>query len=84
MLQLSDYAKFLQLNLVQIAPLHCFTSSLKMNSYSALTLSVGTNAGVVLLCFIYFHIKRLCILLFSKKSKEEKMVSRERALLIKI
>ncbi|XP_031557188.1 uncharacterized protein LOC116293842 isoform X2 [Actinia tenebrosa] len=73
MLQLSNYAKFLQLNLVQIAPLHCFTDSLKMNAYSALTLSVGTNVGVVLICFIYFHLKRLCIIFLSKKSEEEKM-----------
>lgn len=61
LLQLSNYANFVQLNLVQIAPLHCFKDSLKVNAYVVLLITVSLNGGVVLLVFAYFQCRKLLI-----------------------
>jgi len=61
LLQLSNYAKFVQLNLVQVAPLHCFKDSFKMNAYVGLLITVALNVGVIVLAFAYFQIRKLLI-----------------------
>ena len=61
LLQLSNYAKFVQLNLAQIAPIHCFRESLKMNAYVGLVAIVALNAGVIILAFMYFQFRKIMI-----------------------
>ncbi|XP_078346174.1 uncharacterized protein LOC144631589 isoform X1 [Oculina patagonica] len=81
LLQLSNYAKFFQLNLVQMAPLHCFKDSLKMNAYVGLLLTVALNGGVIVLAFVYFQRKKLFIMckkdMTSEEKKEEISLSKE-------
>ncbi|XP_032222508.1 uncharacterized protein LOC5521529 [Nematostella vectensis] len=73
LLQMTNYAKFLQLNLVQIAPLHCFTDSLKLSAYDGLVLTVGLNLGVVVLCLLYYNIKKQVVLCSSDRTEEQKI-----------
>ena len=61
LLQLSNYAKFVQLNLVQIAPIHCFKESLKVNAYVGLAATVSWNVGVIILAFMYFQYRKIMI-----------------------
>ena len=61
LLQLSNYAKFVQFNVVQIAPLHCFKDSLRMNAYVGLLLTVALNGGIIILAFAYFQCRKLLI-----------------------
>ena len=59
LLQLSSYIKFVQFNVVQIAPFHCFKESLKMNAYVGLLLIVTLNGGIVVSAFVYFQSRKL-------------------------
>lgn len=61
LLQLNNYAKFFQLNLIQVAPLHCLKDSLKMSAYVGLLLTVALNGGIVVLALVYFQCKKLFI-----------------------
>ncbi|KAK3747981.1 hypothetical protein QZH41_019783, partial [Actinostola sp. cb2023] len=72
LLSLSDYAKFVQFNVFQIAPIHCFTDTFKLNAYEALAVSVGMNVAVIVACVVYFQVRRFFIVRFSRKSQEEK------------
>ncbi|XP_073246500.1 uncharacterized protein [Porites lutea] len=72
LLQLSNYAKFVQLNLVQIAPIHCFKESLRMNAYVGLAVTVALNVGVIILAFTYFHFRKIMIRLNNDTSAGEK------------
>ena len=61
LLQLSSYAKVFQLDLIQIAPLHCLYDWLKMDAYSGLLLTLAFNAGIMVLIFAYFQSRKLWI-----------------------
>ena len=56
LMQLVKYAKILQLNLIQIAPVHCFSSGVNVNSYTILTLFttvvVLTSASAILIYWL--------------------------------
>ncbi|XP_031559755.1 uncharacterized protein LOC116295938, partial [Actinia tenebrosa] len=57
--KMSEYAKFVQLNILQIAPLHCFNSRLKMDAYADLVITCSMTAGVILVALAYYHLKRV-------------------------
>ena len=61
LLKLGNYAKFFQLNLIQIAPIDCFPVSLKMNAYVGLLFTIAFNAGFIALVIAYFQTRKLCI-----------------------
>ena len=58
LLQLGKYAKFLQLNLIQIASLNCFMTNAKVNLYSSLLLSLTIITAALIFFFAYFHIRK--------------------------
>ncbi|XP_068716660.1 uncharacterized protein [Montipora capricornis] len=75
LLKLGNYAKFFQLNLIQIAPLDCFPDSLKMNAYVGLLFTNAFSAGFIALVIAYFQTRKLCIKLRKNMSNAEKEVA---------
>ena len=69
MITLGKYAKFLQLNLVQIVPLHCFKENMKIDSYTSLTFSILFNTSLVVLMVFLYQIRKL--ILKRKESRED-------------
>ncbi|KAL9982380.1 hypothetical protein ACROYT_G004413 [Oculina patagonica] len=59
LLQLGTYAKFLQLNLFQIAPVNCFSNTVNVNIYTSFATSVAVVFTSVVVAVIYYHVKRL-------------------------
>jgi hypothetical protein len=57
--KMSEYAKFIQLNILQIAPLHCFNSHIKMDAYAELVITCSMTAAVILTALLYYTLKRL-------------------------
>ncbi|XP_022793797.1 putative leucine-rich repeat-containing protein DDB_G0281931 isoform X2 [Stylophora pistillata] len=74
LLQLNNYFKFVQFNVVQIAPFLCFKDSLKMNAYVGLLLIMSVNGGIIVSAFVYFQSRKLFIRLKKNLSSEEKEV----------
>ncbi|XP_031558297.1 uncharacterized protein LOC116294778 [Actinia tenebrosa] len=66
--QISEYAKFIQLNVLQIAPLHCFSSRFKMDAYDHLVTACSTTAMVILMTLIYYNLKLLYTLKTTERS----------------
>ena len=61
LLKLGTYAKFLQLNLLQIASVNCFITNTKVNSYTSLVLSFTIIIVSMVTSFAFFHARRLYI-----------------------
>ena len=59
LLQLTSYAKLLQLNLLQIAPVNCFTNQVHTTIYTSFLLSVVTLVAAFITFFAYFYIRWL-------------------------
>ena len=59
LLQLGTYAKFLQLNLLQIAPVNCFSHTTNVTIYTSFVISVALVVSSVVVAVIYFHVRRL-------------------------
>ncbi|KAK3732651.1 hypothetical protein QZH41_010254 [Actinostola sp. cb2023] len=59
LIKLSEYSRFVQLNIFQIAPLHCFNSSLKMNAYDQLVITCSLTVFVILAALLYYKLKGL-------------------------
>lgn len=58
LLQLGTYAKFLQLNLLQIAPLNCFSHSIEVTIYTSLITSVVLTLAFAVMAIIYYQVRR--------------------------
>ena len=59
LLRLGTYAKFLQLNLLQIAPVNCFSHSIEVTIYTSFMTSVVLTLGFVVMATIYYQLRRL-------------------------
>ena len=59
LLQLGTYAKFLQLNLLQIAPVNCFSHSIEVTIYTSFMTSVVVTLVFVIMAIIYYQLRRL-------------------------
>ena len=59
LLQLGQYAKFLHLNLLQIASLNCFMTNAKVNLYTSLLLSLVIITAALIIFFAYFYTRKL-------------------------
>jgi hypothetical protein len=53
------FSKLLQLNLLYIAPLHCFNNNLKTDAYFNLIFYVAFNGSVILIALSYYQLKKL-------------------------
>ena len=59
MIQIQEYVKFIQLNLLQITPVHCINHSLKMDSYARVIFHICFNISTILAVFSYYHLKKI-------------------------
>ena len=59
LLQLGTYAKFLQLNMLQIAPVNCFSHSIRVTIHTSFMTSVVVTLGFVVIAIIYYQLRRL-------------------------
>ena len=59
LLQLGTYAKFLQLNLPQIAPVNCFSHSIEVTIYTSFMTSAVVTLVFALMAIIYYQLRRL-------------------------
>lgn len=71
---LVNYAKIIQLNVLQIAPIHCFSRSFQVNIYDRLLAIMALNFAFVLIALVWYvarsyQIKRRCNLNDVQKQK---------------
>lgn len=66
------YAKMLQLNLLQVAPLHCLVESLKVDSYTDLVVVISFNVAVVMSSILYCYLRKAHITLKASLDASEK------------
>ena len=69
---IARYSEILQLNLLQIAPLHCLFSSLHVDAFGSLFASMGLNAVAIGLFGLIFGIRYLIISASRSLNKAEK------------
>ena len=60
---ISKYTDFIQLNVLQFAPIHCVFPSLKMDAFDDMKAMMGVNIGVIVISFVVYmlwktHISR--------------------------
>ena len=75
LIKMSQYAKFVQLNILQIAPLHCFNARLKMSAYHDLVITCSLTVGVVLTALLCYNLKRLYLSRSSNRYSKTKIES---------
>ena len=61
LLTLMKYGKLVQLNLLQIVPLHCIKDTIRTNAYTHLMVSVGITGVIVLSGCLYIAVMKLYI-----------------------
>ena len=58
MIKLQQYVKLIQLNLFQIAHVHCFKYTLRINSQNRVIFYICLNVVTVLAVVLYFHLRK--------------------------
>ena len=53
-----EFAKFVQLNILQIAPVHCFDNAYKINSYLHMTVTLSVAIAVVVFALGYYWVRK--------------------------
>ena len=69
---IAKHSQFLQLNVLQIAPLQCFFPELRLDAFGSLFAIMAVNAGVICLSGIGYGVHRLIILRNHNLEGEEK------------
>ena len=69
---IAKYSEFLQLNVLQIAPVQCLFPELRLDAYESLFATMAVNAGVICLSGIAFGVHKLVILRNHNLKDEEK------------
>ena len=69
---IAQYSELLQLNLLQIAPLHCLFSSLHVDAFGSLYASMGLNACAVAFFAFIFGVRYVVVSLNGSLTKMEK------------
>ena len=72
MISIGKYAGMLQLNLLQIVPIHCFNNSLKVDSYTMLLMFVAVNVVSIVVPAAFYQGKKLLINRRDKMSLRKK------------
>ena len=70
---IGKYSEMLQLNIFQIAPIHCLFPDLKVNAFGELFFMLGINAAVVILAFIIYGIRKVLLSRKTFPSQVEKV-----------
>ena len=71
---IAKYSGFLQLNVLQIAPVHCLFPEMRLNAFGSLSAILAINAGVICFSGIAYGVHRLII--FRNQSLEDDKKSR--------
>ena len=58
---LAEYSGLLQINVLQIAPLHCMRFSLQVDAFGRLLAMMSFNAGVILIALVIYGARKLHI-----------------------
>lgn len=69
---IAQYSELLQLNILQIAPLHCLFSSLHVDAFGSLFASMGLNAAAVVFFAFIFGVRYVMISASRSLNEEEK------------
>ena len=69
---ISKYSEMLQLNVLQIAPLHCLFPQLKVDAFGSLFVILAMNASAVLCALVAYWLRKLMILRKSQLDDEPK------------
>ena len=69
---IGKYSEMVQLNVFQIAPLHCIFPELKFNAFKGLFAILATNATAIIVAILIYCLRKL-LLERSASSKEEKL-----------
>ncbi|XP_068690433.1 putative leucine-rich repeat-containing protein DDB_G0281931 [Montipora foliosa] len=79
---IGKYSEMLQLNIFQIAPIHCLFPDLKVNAFGRLFAVLGINAAVVILAFISYGIRKVLLSkkIFPSQVEKEKNISETKEL----
>ena len=70
---IGKYSEILQLNIIQIAPIHCLFPDLKVNAFVRLFTLLGINAAVIILAFIIYGIRKVLLSRKTFPSQVEKV-----------
>ncbi|XP_044171310.1 uncharacterized protein LOC114952321 [Acropora millepora] len=69
---IGEYSEMLQLNLLQIAPIHCLFADLKMDAFRRLYAILSINAAGIIFGFTFYGIRKALITRKTLESQEEK------------
>ena len=69
---IGKYSELLQLNVLQIAPIHCLFASLKVDAFGRLYAILSINAAVIIFGFTFYGIRKVLITRKTFESQEEK------------
>ena len=70
---IGKYSELLQLNALQIAPVNCLFSNLKVDAFGRLYAILSINAAVIIFGFAFYGIRKVLITRKTLESQEEKV-----------
>ena len=76
---LAEYSGLLQINVLQIAPLHCMSLSLQVDAFGRLLAVMSFNAGVVVIALLIYGARKLQIARNKEMLDDEKCKALSRA-----
>ena len=76
---LAEYSGLLQINVLQIAPLHCMNPSLQVDAFGRLLAMMSFNAGVIVIALVIYFARKLQIARNKQMLDDEKVKTLSRA-----
>ena len=70
---IGKYSEILQLNVLQIAPIHCLFANLKVDAFGRLYAILSINAAVIIFGFAFYGIRKVLIIRKTLETQEEKV-----------
>ena len=69
---ISNYSQILQLNILQMAPVHCLSPGLRVDAFMNLLSMLTINAAAIVLCGVAYGLRKVLILQNRNLGNEEK------------
>ena len=69
---IEEYSELLQLNVLQIAPIHCLFANLKVDAFGRLYAILSINAAVIIFGFSFYGIRKVLTTRKTFESQDEK------------
>ena len=70
---IGKYSEMLQLNVLQIAPIHCLFPNLMVDAFGRLYAILSINAAVIIFGFIFYGIRKVLIIRKTLENQEQKV-----------